>query len=181
MLGKGQNLKAAEIGLLATLGIMKITTLRKPVVGIFSSGNELVDPFSQSVEKGKIRDSNKAMLTAMLEATNTCTVTDLGKMEDSEEAVQKHFSKLLATESVDIIVTTGGVSMGDLDLIKPYLHKHGKILFGRLNMKPGKPTTFAKLGNKCLVFALPGNPTSAYVTARMFLPLAISCVSGDTP
>ncbi len=65
--------------------------------------------------------------------------------------------------------------MGELDLIKPFLQQHGTIFFGRLNMKPGKPTTFAKYNNT-LVFALPGNPTSAFVTAKLFLPLAISCI-----
>jgi molybdopterin biosynthesis enzyme len=70
--------------------------------------------------------------------------------------------------------------MGDLDLIKPFLLKNGQIFFGRLNMKPGKPTTFAKFKNM-LVFALPGNPTSAFVTAKLMLPLSISCISGGEP
>ena len=78
------------------------------------------------------------------------------------------------------MVTTGGVSMGDMDLIKPFLFKNGKIFFGRLNMKPGKPTTFAKYKNM-LVFALPGNPTSAFVTAKLMLPLSISCINGAEP
>jgi gephyrin len=69
----------------------------------------------------------------------------------------------LMTKDCDIIITTGGVSMGELDLVKPYLEKKGEVFFGRLNMKPGKPTTFAKLNDK-LFFALPGNPVSSFVT-----------------
>jgi molybdopterin biosynthesis enzyme len=70
--------------------------------------------------------------------------------------------------------------MGDLDLVKPCLAENGEIFFGRLNMKPGKPTTFGKLGN-CLVFALPGNPVSSFVTCKLFLPLAIGCLKGHQP
>jgi molybdopterin biosynthesis enzyme len=79
-----------------------------------------------------------------------------------------------------VIVTTGGVSMGEYDLIKPYLEQKGKVIFGRLNMKPGKPTTFGII-NKALVFALPGNPVSSFVTAVLFLPLAIGCMQGLEP
>jgi len=78
---------------------------------------------------------------------------------------------------VDILVTTGGVSMGERDLVKPYLENQGSVHFGRLNMKPGKPTTFATLGGK-LVFALPGNPVSCFVTCHLFVIPAAKILSG---
>ena len=114
------------------------------------------------------------MLVAMLSPL-ACEIHDLGVISDKQEDIDLQFTQ--TKDAHDILITTGGVSMGDLDLIKPYMDKHGKVLFGRLNMKPGKPTTFARLGD-CLVFALPGNPVSAFVTAQMFLPLAISCLNG---
>lgn len=82
-----------------------------------------------------------------------------------------------ACSECDIVVTTGGVSMGELDLVKPYIEKQGKVYFGRLNMKPGKPTTFGQI-NKALVFGLPGNPVSAFVTAHLFLIPAARILAG---
>lgn len=82
-----------------------------------------------------------------------------------------------AANECDIIVTSGGVSMGELDLVKPYIEKNGQILFGRLNMKPGKPTTFGKLNNS-LIFALPGNPVSAFVTAHLFVVPSAKIMGG---
>ena len=85
-------------------------------------------------------------------------------------------------ENCDIVVSTGGVSMGEMDLVKPILEQIGEVLFGRLNMKPGKPTTLAlvprKTGDKCLVFALPGNPVSAFVTMNLFVLPAAKILEG---
>jgi molybdenum cofactor synthesis domain-containing protein len=114
------------------------------------------------------------MLFSML-SQHHCTVEDQGTVQDDPQELRAKFSAL---RDFDVVVTTGGVSMGDADFIKPFLHENGTVFFGRLNMKPGKPTTFAKMGNSQLVFALPGNPTSAFVTAKLFLPLALSCFSG---
>lgn len=79
----------------------------------------------------------------------------------------------------DIIVTSGGVSMGELDLIKPYIELKGTVFFGRLNMKPGKPTTFGRIGNT-LMLALPGNPVSCFVTAGLFLRPILSIIKGSS-
>jgi len=81
-------------------------------------------------------------------------------------------------EECDIIVTSGGVSMGEKDLIKPFLESKGEILFGWLNMKPGKPTTLARINNK-LVFSFPGNPVSCFVTAHLFISWSLKIISGD--
>ena len=77
----------------------------------------------------------------------------------------------------DVFITSGGVSMGEKDLIKPFLENNGEIIFGRLNMKPGKPTTFAKLCDGPLVFSLPGNPVSCFVTAYLFIVWALWLLS----
>ncbi len=82
-----------------------------------------------------------------------------------------------ATTECDIVITSGGVSMGELDLVKPYIESKGKVLFGRLNMKPGKPTTFGIMNN-ALVFALPGNPVSSFVTAHLFVIKAAKILAG---
>lgn len=173
---KGQVIRETEIGLCATLGIGKVKVFKRPKVGVLSTGDELEDPFKELVEFGKIRDSNKAMIMALLSQTN-CEVVDCGKLSDDKQSVG--YLKTLS-EGYNLIVTTGGVSMGDADFVKPFLDANGTVFFGRLNMKPGKPTTFAKL-DKSLVFALPGNPTSAFVTAKLFLPLAISTLQGAWP
>jgi len=135
---------------------------------VLSTGDELVSPYSADVSYGKIRDSNKAMLMTLLKGYS-CEIEDLGTVSDNYLQLDQRFQSF----NCDIIVTTGGVSMGSHDLIKPYLNEKGKVFFGRLNMKPGKPTTFARLRNT-LVFGLPGNPTSAFVTAKLFIPLALS-------
>lgn len=101
--------------MLCTIGKLSLKVYQHPRVGVLSTGNELVSPDAKEVPLGKIRDSNKAMLMMML-AQLPCTVTDLGSVQDSTEELQSKFSS-----NCDLIVTTGGVSMGELDLIKPFL------------------------------------------------------------
>ncbi len=102
-------------------------------------------------------------------------VRDYGTVSDRYESLHEMMQK--ATSECDIVVTSGGVSMGELDLVKPYVEKHGKVFFGRLNMKPGKPTTFGLI-NQALVFALPGNPVSAFVTAHLFVVTSAKILGG---
>ena len=147
-----------------------------PRVGLLSSGNEL-STVGEELKEGQIRDTNKIMLKTYLE-TLSCEIVDLGSVGDSGDEIDRVMQE--ATLQCDVIVTTGGVSMGELDLIKPYLERAGRVIFGRLNMKPGKPTTFGLLNSK-LVFALPGNPVSSYVTASLFLPYALGCMTGAQP
>ena len=119
-----------------------------------------------------IRDSNKRMLQALLESIGLVdSVVDLGTVKDSGAAIDAKFQD--AIKECDLIVTSGGVSMGELDLIKPYIELKGEVYFGRLNMKPGKPTTFGRIGDT-LVLALPGNPVSCFVTAGLFLKPIVS-------
>jgi gephyrin len=102
-------------------------------------------------------------------------IRDYGIVTDQGLLLDEILTK--ATSECDLVITSGGVSMGEFDLVKPYLEIKGEVFFGRLNMKPGKPTTFAKVG-KCLVFSLPGNPVSSFVTAELFVVPAAKIMSG---
>ncbi|KAG2505206.1 hypothetical protein JM16_009049 [Phytophthora kernoviae] len=170
---------SAEIGLLAMAGITEVMAHRRPVVGVLSTGSELVEGFQgATMTPGKIRDSNRPMLLSLLAGWGAKTV-NLGVCSDSKEALKNTI--LEALEKVDVLITSGGVSMGDHDLIKPLLEEMGTIHFGRLLMKPGKPTTFATLevhGNKKLVFALPGNPVSSFTTCHLLVHPALRRLRG---
>jgi molybdenum cofactor synthesis domain-containing protein len=104
-------------------------------------------------------------------------IVDLGSVQDEPTSLHEAFQN--ATKQCDMVITTGGVSMGEMDLVKPYIEKNGEVYFGRLNMKPGKPTTFGKM-NGALMFALPGNPVSAFVTAHLFVVPAARILAGQT-
>lgn len=142
------------------------------VVGVLSTGNELADPGSILLN-GQIRDSNRTMLLAAAAEAGAIAV-DLGKVGDATADTEAAI--MSALEDVDVLVTSGGVSMGSHDLVKPLLERIATVQFGRLNMKPGKPTTFATLavaGQNKLVFALPGNPVSSLVTFKLLTDPAI--------
>jgi len=177
VLTQNQTLRAAEIGLLATVGRIKgIKVYQKPVIGILSTGNELVDASTETLEDGKIRDSNKLMLKNIFkEFSVSAEIKDFGTVQD--EAQSLHEAMQHASKNCHILVTSGGVSMGEMDLVKPYIENNGKVYFGRINMKPGKPTTFGDI-NGALVFALPGNPVSAFVTAHLFVVIAAKIMAG---
>lgn len=180
MLSSGQVIRAPELGLLATVGCVsdirvrpgKTRVQKEPlplVVGVLSSGNELVSAATPApLPVGKIRDSNKCMLMALAKQMigPTCSVVDLGAVRDEASEIDAAISEACA--SCDVLITSGGVSMGELDMIKPYIEQKGQVYFGRLNMKPGKPTTFGRIRD-CLVLALPGNPVSCFVSASLFL------------
>lgn len=168
-----------EIGILASVGIHEINVYEKPVIGILSTGNELVSTDSP-LKFGQIRDANKPALTCALKAAGY-KVVDLGVASDNIEQLTSHIRS--SFDKIDILVTTGGVSMGEMDLLKPVLERRldGTIHFGRVNLKPGKPTTFATIphetGHK-LVFALPGNPVSALVTLQLFVLPCLKQMTG---
>lgn len=175
ILSKGQRLGPAELGLLATVGVTSVTCFRKPVVAVMSTGNELVEP-GEPLSKGQIRDSNRTTLISQLKQIGV-TPLDLGIAPDSPDALLHMLSK--AANKADIIVTSGGVSMGDKDYLKQVMETDLKatIHFARVFMKPGKPTTFATLpregGSNRLFFGLPGNPVSALVTCNLYVIPAI--------
>jgi gephyrin len=176
VLNKNQVLRAAELGLLATVGHISVTVFRKPIIGLLSTGNELVPASTEVLDDGKIRDSNKLMLKSILKEYQVAgEVKDYGTVSDDEDSLREKM--LLACSECHMVVTSGGVSMGELDLVKPFVEKNGEVYFGRLNMKPGKPTTFGKIG-RAVVFALPGNPVSAFVTAHLFVVTSARMLAG---
>ena len=186
VLSKYSRLGPAELGLLATVGATEISVFRRPIVGILSTGNELQDPTSDPDLKeggGKIRDSNKTTLISLIKGEGGMPVKDLGIAIDDPQVL---LDKLKASLSeVDILVTTGGVSMGDRDLLRQVLVEdlNAELQFARVNMKPGKPTTFATLllpdsKQKKLVLGLPGNPVSATVTCHLYVLPACRKMSG---
>lgn len=177
VLPAGELLGSAEIGLLATVGMASVPVHRRPRVAVLSSGDELVDVASQ-LGPGQIRDSNRVMLVDAVRAAGAVAL-DLGVARDEAGDLRRRIEKGLAAS--DILVTSGGVSMGDLDLIKPLLEEQGTIHFGRIMMKPGKPLTFATIdvrGLTRLVFGLPGNPVSSLVTFYLFVVPALRKMSG---
>ncbi|KAG9063625.1 hypothetical protein KI688_003736 [Linnemannia hyalina] len=185
VLKKGQVISAVggEIGVLASIGVQKVLVRQRPVVGFLSTGNEVVNHDNgEELKMGQIRDSNRPTLIAATKAAGF-DFLDLGIAPDSPEDLEAAIKGGLA--KCDIVVTTGGVSMGEMDLLKPILEQKlgATIHFGRIMMKPGKPTTFATVpnpngGQPRLLFALPGNPVSATVTFHLFVLPALRKLAG---
>ena len=176
VLTKNTRLGASEMALLASVGALEVQCYRLPTVGILSTGDEVVEPDS-SLADGKIRDSNKIALIATLMEQGFESI-DLGIVKDNFQALVDE----LSSAHVDVVITTGGVSMGEKDFIKRALHTIGvQIHFGRIFMKPGKPTTFGTRDTQ-LFFCLPGNPVSAIVTCHLFVIPALRKMCGmSTP
>ena len=166
VLPAGTYLGAPEIGLVANLGLNPVSVRRRPKVCVLSTGDELVEP-GEPLGPGQIRDSNRFSLTAALEAEG-CEVTFAGKAPDERAPLEQFLHERLASN--DIVITSGGVSMGDLDLVKAILFEDPdiEVHFRRLYLKPGKPLNFATSGNT-LFFGLPGNPVSSLVTFEVFI------------
>lgn len=171
-----------EVGTLVFVGRREVKVFRKPVVALLSTGNELLDLQSRKPISGDgwggIWDTNRPSLQAALEGMGY-KVVDLGIVSDDVDAHVRAISKGL--EMADILLTTGGTSMGASDLLKPVIERRfdGTIHFGRIAMKPGKPTTFASIPTKTVthgrkfLFSLPGNPASAIVTFHIFVVPAL--------
>ena len=176
VLETGTRLGPAEIGLLATAGVTDVSIYPRPLVAVLSTGDELVES-GTPLGAGQIWDSNRAMLIAAIQAVGG-EVMDLGISGDSQASLEASVQRGLVA---DVLLTSGGVSMGDLDLIKPLLEHAGQVHFGRVRMKPGKPITFAttvRCDHTCLVFGLPGNPVSSLVTFYLFAVPAIRALAG---
>lgn len=177
VLPAGTRLGPAEIGLVASMGIDPVKVSRRPRVSVLSTGDELVEP-DQPIGPGQIRDSNRFSLVAALMA-EPVEITFAGKAPDDEQQLEAFIRQRM--DSDDIIITSGGVSMGERDLIKAILFEADDVdvHFRRLYMKPGKPLNFATRG-KTLIFGLPGNPVSSLVTFELFIRTAIREMIGAT-
>ncbi|HET9221231.1 MAG TPA: gephyrin-like molybdotransferase Glp [Roseiflexaceae bacterium] len=174
VLARGTALGAAEIGLLATVGRVRVPVYRRPIVAVLATGDEVHEP-DAPLEAGGIRDSNRyALMAAAREAG--CETISLGIARD-DQTLQRA-AILAGLERADLLLTSGGVSMGTRDLIKPLLAELGTVHFGRIAFKPGKPTTFATVRDK-LVFGLPGYPVSSLVSFEVFVRPALRRLQGD--
>ena len=180
VLPAGVRLGAAELGLLATVGQASVPVVRQPRVAVLSTGDELSDVGAE-LQPGKIRDSNRSTLLAAVTAAGGEAI-DLGIAPDAQPQLEAKVQQGL--EEADIVVTSGGVSMGNLDFIKPLLERAGTVHFGRLRMKPGKPCTFATVESggprpgRRLMFGLPGNPVSSLVTFYLLTAPALRKLAG---
>jgi molybdenum cofactor synthesis domain-containing protein len=172
----GVELGPAEIGLAAALGLPQLLVWKRPVVALMSTGDELVEVGSEP-GPGQIPDSNRwALLAAIREAGAEVRV--LGIAPDSPDELRALVIGVLP--QVDALVTSGGVSVGTHDLVKPLLESLGTVHVGRVKLKPGKPFTFATLPDRKLVFGLPGFPVSSLVTFEVFVRPALRKMQGHS-
>ena len=178
VLTNGTQLRAAEIGVLASLGIATVTVYRKLRVAYFTTGDELrsLDTHAgQTLPPGMLFDSNRYTLQSMLQNLNV-TVLDLGIVKDDAEETRKVMQR--AADSADLVVTSGGISAGDADFVTQVFHELGTVNFWKLAMRPGRPLAFGKIGN-AFFFGLPGNPVAVMVTFLQFVQPAIRQLSGQ--
>lgn len=178
VLAPGRRLGPADLGVTASLGLPEVQVYRRLRVGIISSGDELVEP-GQPLGPGEIYNSNHLTLGALITGLGMEAV-DLGRVADSLEASQQALQA--AADQVDVIVTTGGVSVGEEDHIKQAVENLGRLDLWRLAIKPGKPLAFGAV-DQTPFFGLPGNPVSAFVTfvvvCRPYLLMAQGQVPGS--
>ncbi|MFQ3535235.1 MAG: gephyrin-like molybdotransferase Glp [Aggregatilineales bacterium] len=166
ILTEGRRLRAADIGILAGLGVAQVPVVRRPVVAILSTGDELLPPHLP-LAKGKIHDMNGPALCACVQELS-CLPHFLGIAPDSVEAVYSR----LETAQADVILSTAGVSVGALDVVKEAVTRRGTLGLWRVNIRPGKPLAFGRFGSVPF-FGLPGNPVSALVTFDVFVRPAL--------
>jgi molybdopterin molybdotransferase len=176
VLSAGTRIKPQHIAVLASVGCHSPEVYRKPLIGVISTGNELVEPDAKALA-GQIRNSNGWQLMAQVQKAG-CIGQYFGIANDSPEGT---LAKIESAEaSCDIILLTGGVSMGDYDYVPGVVAKAGfKTLFHNMAVQPGKPTVFAVKGNTYL-FGLPGNPVSAFVQFELIIRLLIDKITGCT-
>lgn len=173
VLAAGTLLGPPEMGLLGTVGRAQVTVYRRPVVAVMSTGDEIVEPH-ETPQPGQIRDSNRFTLMSAVRHAGAIPL-DLGIVRDKQGQLEQIIERGLG--QADALLTSGGVSMGQLDLVKPYLASRGTVHFGRVNTKPGKPVTFAVVdGKPC--FAMPGFPVSALVSFEVFVRPALLKMAG---
>ncbi|WP_305813770.1 molybdopterin molybdotransferase MoeA [Photobacterium leiognathi] len=171
----GTRLTAREMPLLASLGIAYVEAFHRPKVALFSTGDEL-RPVGETLEAGQIYDSNRYGIRALLEKFG-CEVLDLGIIPDCPEKLRDAFLK--GSTEADVLITSGGVSVGEADYTKDILDQEGQISFWKIAMKPGKPFAFGKINNAWFC-GLPGNPVSAMLTLYQLVQPMLAKLAGNS-
>ncbi len=174
-LKRGQPIRPAEIGMMASLGIGEVAVYRKLRVAFFSTGDELV-AVGTPLGPGQIYDSNRYTIYGLLVRLG-CEVLDMGVIRDTPEDVEQAFKD--AARSADVVITSGGVSVGEADYVKQVLDRLGEVLFWKIAMKPGRPLAYGKIGDAHF-FGLPGNPVAVMVTFYQFVRDALLHLQGQT-
>ena len=168
-----KKLAAIDLGLLASAGIAELSVKRPVKIAFFSTGDELT-ALGQPLESGKIYDSNRYLLSGLLSDPNY-QITDLGIIADNKQQLEE--CVVAAAKQHDVIISTGGASVGDADYVKEILERCGEIDFWKIAIKPGKPLAFGKIGG-CYFFGLPGNPVAVVVTFQHIVAPALKQLSG---
>jgi len=175
ILESGSVLRAAQLGLAASVGVGSVDVYRTLKIAIFSTGDELVQP-GTPLAAGQIYNSNRYQMHGLLQAQG-CEVIDLGTVPDTFEATRQ--ALLAGQEQADMVLTSGGVSVGEEDHVKAALESVGELTLWRIRMKPGKPLAFGKIGATPFI-GLPGNPVSAFVTFLLFARPYLQLMQGRT-
>jgi len=170
----GRRLTAADLGVLSSLGINNVAVMPRLRIAFFSTGDEL-QPIGEALKLGQIYDSNRNVLFGMLSRLH-CNITDLGVVGDDQ--IQLHNILQEAAKNHDVIISSGGVSVGEADYIRQVLNELGEIVFWKVAMKPGRPLTFGRL-EQALFFGLPGNPVAMMVSFNQFVHPALQHLSGE--
>jgi molybdopterin molybdotransferase len=175
-LAKGRLITAADLGLVASLGIGEVSAYRKLRVAFFSTGDELVS-VGQPLAAGQIYDSNRYTIYGMLSRLGVDMI-DMGVVRDEPSLLERSFRE--AAEIADVVITSGGVSVGEADFIKDLLNELGEVVFWKIAMKPGRPLAYGRVQNAHF-FGLPGNPVSVMATFYQFVRDALYVLMGRDP
>jgi molybdopterin molybdotransferase len=170
----GQRVRPAEMGMIASLGIGEVSVYRRLRVTFFSTGDELKS-IGTPLAAGEIYDSNRYTLHGMLTRLG-CEVIDMGVVEDAPDKLERAF--VAAADSADVVITSGGVSVGEADYVKKLLDKLGEVVFWKIAMKPGRPLAYGKI-HGAHFFGLPGNPVSVMATFYQFVRDALLILQGQ--
>ena len=176
----GRVIRPADLGLLASLGQAEVPVFRRLRAAFFSTGDELRS-IGEPLDAGCVYDSNRYTLWGMLQRLG-CEVLDLGVVRDEPAALRAAFSE--AAASADVVITSGGVSVGEADHTKQIMADLGDVLFWRIAMRPGRPMAIGRIANRgheAILFGLPGNPVAVMVTFYAFVRDALLAMSGATP
>jgi molybdopterin molybdotransferase len=170
----GQLVRPAELGMMASLGLGEVTVFRKLRVAFFSTGDELKS-IGTPLAAGDIYDSNRYTLYGMLSRLS-CDIVDMGVVPDVPDALERAFAS--AAACADVVITSGGVSVGEADYVKQLMDKLGEVVFWKIAMKPGRPLAYGRIGDAHF-FGLPGNPVSVMVTFHEFVQDALRILQGQ--